>query len=173
MEAELADNEQLLAIPGMAFREPKWHDEVRVFGYPYVPGLTERPIIVEHGYIVNPAIEACSVDGYPRQQTFLTSAVARPGNSGGPIVAQDGCVVGLVVRNGRTGAGRASAGGPPPTSQPEPETEAKPQQTDSVLPDDDPDAPPFYRGIPANVVVRAIEEIGQELGVSGLAVLET
>ena len=67
IEAQLADNEQLLALPGMAFREPKWHEEVCVFGYPYVPGLTERPITVERGHIVHPAAEACGVDGYPRQ----------------------------------------------------------------------------------------------------------
>ena len=67
IEAQLADNEQLLALPGMAFREPKWHEEVCVFGYPYVPGLTERPMTVERGHIVHPAAEACGVDGYPRQ----------------------------------------------------------------------------------------------------------
>lgn len=167
IEAQLADNEHLLALPGMAFREPKWHDEVCVFGYPYVPGLTERPITVERGHIVHPAAEACGVDGYPRQKTFLTSAVARPGNSGGPIVAHDGHVIGLVVRSGREGRS-ASAGGVQSTGEPKP----APEQCDSESPDIDPDSPPFYRGIPADLVVRAIEELGQELGVTGLAVVE-
>ena len=168
MEVQLEGNEHLLALPGMTFRDPKWDDEVSVFGYPYVPGLRERPITVERGHIVHPSADACAVDGYPQQKTFLTSAVARPGNSGGPIVAQDGNVVGLVVRNGRLGAGSASAGGLPSTRDPEPQA----VQCESGSPDDDPDSPPFYRGIPASLVVQAIDELSQEFGVTGLAVLE-
>lgn len=168
MEVQLADNEHLLALPGMTFRDPKWSDEVAVFGYPYVPGLWERPITVERGHIVHPSATGAAVDGYPPQQTFLTSAVARPGNSGGPIVAQDGCVVGLVVRSGRLGAASASAPGP----RPDPEPDPKLAQSDSRPPDEDPDSPPFYRGIPASLVVQAINDLSQELGVTGLAVLE-
>ena len=168
IEAQLADNEHLIALPGMTFRDPKWHDEVCVHGYPYVPGLTERPITVERGHIKHPETDAAGVDGYLRQKTFLTSAIARPGNSGGPIVAQDGCVVGLVVRSGRLGATSASAPGPPPAQQPD----SKVVRSDSRPPDEDPDSPPFYRGIPASLVVQAIEELSQELGVTGLAVLE-
>jgi hypothetical protein len=70
IETELGENERLLALPGMAFRDPRWHDEVCVFGYPYVPGLTERPIIVEHGRVVNPSTKGAAVGGYPRQKTF-------------------------------------------------------------------------------------------------------
>jgi hypothetical protein len=166
IEAQLADNEHLLSLPGMTFREPRWHDEVCVFGYPYVPGLTERPITVERGHIQNPATEASGVDGYPRQKTFLTSAIARPGNSGGPIVAQDGQVIGLVVSNSRE-VRRAGARAHT-TEQPR----TKQGQADSESPDIDPDSPPFYRGIPASLVVTAIEELGRELGLTGLAVLE-
>jgi hypothetical protein len=148
----------------MAFREPKRHDEVCVFGYPYVPGLTERPITVERGHIVHPAAEACGVDGYPRQKTFLTSAVARPGNSGGPMVAQDGHVIGLVVRSGREGRS-ASTGGAQSTGEPKP----APEQCDSASPDIDPDSPSFYRGIPAGLVVRAISSRGPTPGRYGSA----
>jgi hypothetical protein len=135
IEVQFAENEGITPLPGMAFREPKWHDDVYVFGYPYVPGLTERPITVERGQVVNPSAEAAAVGGYPRQATFLTSAIARPGNSGGPIVAQDGRVIGLVVENSR--------------------------EADSTARDSkSPDSPPFYRGIPAGEVVRAIEYLG-------------
>jgi len=161
IETELAENEQLLALPGMSFRDPKWHDEVCVFGYPYVPGLTERTIIVEHGTVVKPSTQGAAVGGYPRQKTFLTSAIARPGNSGGPIVAQDGRVIGLVVENARHGSG-ASAGGAPPAD--EPDHELRESQSRS----NDPDSPPFYRGIPASEVIRAIEE----LHFTGIAVIE-
>lgn len=146
IEVQFAENEGITPLPGMAFREPRWHDDVYVFGYPYVPGLTERPITVERGQVVNPLTEAAAVGGYPRQPTFLTSAIARPGNSGGPIVAQDGRVVGLVVESGRDA--RSTAGDVDPES---------------------PDAPPFYRGIPAGEVVRAIED----LGFTGIVTLET
>jgi S1-C subfamily serine protease len=166
----------------MTFRDPKWHDGVRVFGYPYVPGLTDRPITVERGHVLNPETEAAGVDGYERQTTFVTSAIARPGNSGGPIVAQDGYVVGLVVRNGRLGAtsagaaraqpnlGRKSAAVESNSSFDDDETVAA--ERDLKPPDDDSDSPPFYRGIPASLVVRAINDLSQELGVDGLAVLE-
>jgi hypothetical protein len=159
IETELADSEQLLALPGMTFRDPKWHDEVCVFGYPYVPGLTERTIIVEHGRVVKPSAEGAAMFGYPRQKTVLTSAIARPGNSGGPIVAQDGRVIGLVVENSRHGLSGRAAG----ASTPEPEQEQANSGSTA-----DADSPPFYRGIPASEVVRAIEE----LHFSDLVVLE-
>lgn len=146
IEADFADNEGLVPLDGTAFRDPRWHDDVYVFGYPYVPGLTERPVTVERGHIVHPSAEAAAMAGYPRQTTFLTSAIARPGNSGGPIVAQDGRVIGLVAESARevlstTGDVDASS----------------------------PDAPPFYRGIPGGEVVRAIEH----LGFTDIAALET
>jgi S1-C subfamily serine protease len=149
IEAELGDQEGLLALPGIAFRDPKCDDELRVFGYPYTLGFTEQPITVEHGHVVNPAAESPAVDGDPRHKIFLTSAVERPGNSGGPIVAQDGRVIGLVIDHTR-GRRRASAGNIA--------TEQKSEGESS----------PFYRGIPAGEVVRAIEA----LGITGIAVLE-
>lgn len=42
---------------------------------------------------MNPLTEAAAFAGYPQQKTFLTSAVARPYNSGGPIVVQGGRVI--------------------------------------------------------------------------------
>lgn len=164
IEVQFAENEALPALPGMAFRDPEWYDEVCVFGYPYVPGLTERPITVERGQVVNPATEAAGVGGYPRQPTFLTSAIARPGNSGGPIVATDGRVIGLVVENARYGLTTASAGGTGPPDAPD----VAARQGDTGLSTAEADSPPFYRGIPGSQVVRAIEE----LGFDGLAVQE-
>ena len=133
VEVDFAENEGLLALPGMAFRDPKWHDEVCVFGYPYVPGLTERPITIERGEVVNPATEAAAVFSYPRQKTFLTSAIARPGNSGGPIVAQDGRVIGLVVDDAREGLYRAS-GGDHEASDDEPESEGSDSEPQPKVP---------------------------------------
>lgn len=137
IEVGFAENEHLPALGGMAFRDPSWQDDVYVFGYPYVPGLTERPITVARGQMVTPSTEAAAVAGYPRQPTFLTSEIARPGDSGGPIVAQDGRVIGLVAENAREVL--STAGGVDAES---------------------PDSPPFYRGIPAGEVLRAIEYLG-------------
>lgn len=162
IEVDIPENAPgLLALPGMSFRDPKWHDEVCVFGYPYVPGLTERPITIERGEVVNPATEAAAWGGYPRQKTFLTSAVARPGNSGGPIVAQDGRVIGLVVEDARDGLPRAAAAGA------EAEVTGEPQSIGAP-------SPPFYRGIPGSEVVRAIQELSPHFGgrLDGLAIIE-
>ncbi|ETZ33170.1 trypsin family protein [Mycobacterium intracellulare MIN_061107_1834] len=163
VEVQFGENEHLPAVPGMAFREPKWYDDVCVFGYPYVPGLTERPITVERGQIVNPATEAAGLGGYPRQPTFLTSAIARPGNSGGPIVANDGRVIGLVVENARYGLTSASAGVAPANEPDHVGSQGETGQNSA-----DADSPPFYRGIPGSQVVRAINELGFE----GCVVLE-
>jgi S1-C subfamily serine protease len=112
----------------MAFRDPDWADEVYVFGYPRVPMTAEMALTVQRGEVVNPAAETIP----DRQKIFLYSAIARPGNSGGPIVAQDGRVIGLVVED----------------SAEAPSTDAGPT------------AAPFYRGIPSSEVIRAMDDLG-------------
>lgn len=125
---DMPDGERIPCLQGMAFRDPVWTDEVYVFGYPRVPMTAEMAITVQRGEVVNPAAEAIP----DRQKIFLYSAIARPGNSGGPIVAQDGRVIGLVV-----------------------EDSAESSSTDAR-----PAAAPFYRGIPSSEVVRALDEMG-------------
>lgn len=130
-------------LPDVVFRDPRWDDEVRVFGYPRVLGVTEQPITIERGDVVTQAAESPAVGGYPRHKVFLTSAIERPGNSGGPIVARDGRVVGLVIDHFRGGVSQAGAG---------PELADRSSET-----------PPFYRGIPGSEVVRAINELCPDL----------
>lgn len=67
-----------------------------------------------------------------RQKIFLYSAIARSGNSGGPIVAQDGRVIGLVVED----------------------------SAESTSNDAGPGTAPFYRGIPSSKVIRALDDLG-------------
>jgi hypothetical protein len=101
-------------LNGIVLRDPVWADDVYVFGYPPVPtsvdaDLTvqkgkvvnplatsdaERDLLVQRGEVVNPAIKSWRGDEY-----FLYSAITRPSNSGGPIVAQDGRVVGIVAHD--------------------------------------------------------------------------
>lgn len=82
----------LMSPGGLAFRDPAWSDSVTLFGYPRVPQSMANHLVVQRGEVVNPDVRTFS--SRPR---FLYSAVARPGNSGGPVVASDGRIVGLVV----------------------------------------------------------------------------
>ena len=135
-------------LVGMAFRDPAWADEVFVFGYPRVPMTAEMVITVQRGEVVNPAAETPATADHGRQKTFLYSAIARPGNSGGPIVAHDGRVIGLVV-----------------------EDSSEVQSTDDGNPATvkrTPAAAPFYRGIPSSEVIRGLHD----LGLGGLAMLD-
>ena len=92
---------RFVVLPGMVFREPNWADEVFVFGYPTVPGTVDEPITVQPGRVVNPGATAAAISGYPQRQCVLFSAISRPGNSGGPVVAHDGRVIGLVEEHPR------------------------------------------------------------------------
>ena len=84
--------------PGLAYREPQWGDSVTVLGYPPIPMVQTAALTVQTGEVVNP-----SVRSYDNIEWLLFSATARPGNSGGPIVANDGRLVGLVSRGLETG----------------------------------------------------------------------
>lgn len=84
---------RLATLEGVAYRDPAWADQALVFGFPPVPTTTEAPLIVQRGEVVNPNVATWSTDGL-----FLFSSIARPGHSGGPIVAQDGRVIGLATR---------------------------------------------------------------------------
>jgi hypothetical protein len=129
----------LSPIEGLVFRDPDWADEVYVFGYPRVPMTAEMLITVQRGEVVNPSTETPASGESPRGRIFLYSAIARPGNSGGPIVAQDGRVIGLVVE--QSSAALAAGVG-------------------TVDEDTNPAVTPFFRGIPSSEIMRALEDFG-------------
>jgi hypothetical protein len=167
IKCDLPEGVGIPRLAGMAFRDPEWADEVYLFGYPHVPMIAGDTITVQRGEVVNPFVQTPAVGGLPRQKTFLYSAIARPGNSGGPIVAQDGRVIGLVVEDSSTGA-RAHAPGyqPPEPETPEERLDYLETEVDELKAKTF--AQSFYRGVPSSEIIRALNDL--EFG--GLASLD-
>jgi hypothetical protein len=159
VEARIPAGKGLPKLVGMAFRDPAWADDVYLFGYPHVPMIAGMVITVQRGEVVNPVAETPAAGGLPRQKTFLYSAIARPGNSGGPIIAHDGRVIGLVVEDSSPSTSARAAGyeEPAPTSLEE-RIERLEREVDEL--EAKVFAPSFYRGIPASDVVRALDDLG-------------
>lgn len=84
---------------GIAFRDPVYGDKVTVFGYPRVTQSKAADLIVQTGEVVHPNINFSDPN---TPVGFLFSATTRPGNSGGPIVANDGRIVGMAVQDDAT-----------------------------------------------------------------------
>ena len=124
----------LITLPGMSFRDPAWADDTILLGYPpsQLPDGPDGPnLIVQRGQVVNPR-----VTGYAGERLFYFSAIARPGNSGGPIVGQDGRVIGMVIDEGYNAAGTSG----------------------EKLPDADP-RDSFYLGVSGGDLVRALQDM--------------
>lgn len=79
-------------LPGIAFRSPVVAESVFTLGYPRVPLSRESALVMQRGEVTNPGVTL--LDG---SVVFLYSAIARPGNSGGPILSEMGHVVGIVT----------------------------------------------------------------------------
>ena len=80
-------------LPGVAFRNPVVAESVFTLGYPRVPLSRESALVMQRGEVTNPSVTL--LDG---SVAFLYSAIARPGNSGGPILSDTGHVVGIVTK---------------------------------------------------------------------------
>jgi S1-C subfamily serine protease len=107
----------LNTVQGVVWRDPDVTDKAYVFGYPPVPGMVEAYMLVNGGEVVNPRVLTVQsgevvnpeVESQRRQRFFLYSSTTRPGNSGGPIVAQDGRVIGVVAHSAFDKADRPGA----------------------------------------------------------------
>jgi len=85
--------EDLITVSGISFRDPVITEVVYTLGYPSIPLSREPALIMQKGEITNP--ELITLHG---EEVFLYSAIARPGNSGGPLISADGYVVGIVTK---------------------------------------------------------------------------
>lgn len=119
-------------IAGLVLRPGTVGETVYALGYPKLPTLREAAVVMQQGTITTGGVT--SLEG---ESLFLYSAISRPGNSGGPIMSEDGYLVGMTSRDltgeYKDGVARGFA--------------------------------PHYAAVPSQVVVRAIRELGFELGV--------
>ena len=115
----------LSPLEGVLFQAPVVARTVYTLGYPKLPGLREASATMQQGAVTNEAVTSLA-----GEKLFLYSAISRPGNSGGPVMSDDGYMVGLSIvdATGRYDSDDAFA--------------------------------PHYAGIPAQVVVGAVEDLG-------------
>ena len=118
------DGARLDPVPGILFQAPVVGQTVYTLGYPKLPGLREASVTMQQGAVTNE-----SVTSLAEEQLFLYSAIARPGNSGGPVVSEDGYFLGLSIMNA--------------TGQYVGENAFS----------------PHYSGVPAQVLVRAVDDL--------------
>ncbi|MCY4383627.1 MAG: serine protease [Nitrospinae bacterium] len=115
----------LSPLKGALFKVPVVAQTVYTLGYPKLPGLRDASVTMQQGAVTNASVTSLS-----GEKLFLYSAISRPGNSGGPVMSEDGYVVGLSIVDA--------------TGQYD--------QNDAFS--------PHYAGIPAQVVVGAVEDLG-------------
>jgi Trypsin-like peptidase domain len=90
----VVDEKVVPTLADLAFRKAEILEEVVIAGYPTVPRGLVPTITLQRGEISGRIEE--TMDQHPVE---LFSAIARPGNSGGPVVSMDGRIVGLVSRS--------------------------------------------------------------------------
>jgi len=87
-------NQSLQPVPGLSFLSPTIAQTVFTLGYPKIPFARESTLTIQRGEVTNEAVT--TLDGH---QIFLYSAIARPGNSGGPVIASDGHFVDISMQD--------------------------------------------------------------------------
>lgn len=122
------DGAEMSPLKGAVFQQPVVAQTVYALGYPKLPGLREAAVTIQQGAVTNE-----SVTSLKGEHLFLYSAVSRPGNSGGPVLSEDGYVVGISIVDSTA--------------------EYHPDEAFS----------PHYAGIPAQVAVEAVGDIGLSL----------
>ena len=125
------DGPPLSPPPGLLLQSPIVGHTVYTLGYPKLPGLRDASVTMQPGAVTNELVTSLAPS---KDSLFLYSAIARPGNSGGPVMSEDGYVVGLSIVNA---IGQY---------------------------DDTEDAFfPHHAGIPAQVIVKAMEDLSLDM----------
>lgn len=81
-------------LKDLAFRKAIMLEEVVIAGFPTVPRSLNPTYTLQRGEISGFVAETTD-----RTSFDLFSAIARPGNSGGPVVGMDGRILGIVTRS--------------------------------------------------------------------------
>lgn len=84
----------LQLVPGLSFLSPTIAQPVHTLGYPKIPFVREAALTMQRGEVTNELVTT-----YDGHQVFLYSAIARPGNSGGPIISSDGHIIGISMQD--------------------------------------------------------------------------
>ncbi|PLP95020.1 hypothetical protein CYD26_05910 [Pseudomonas sp. FFUP_PS_473] len=80
--------------PAITFRNPTSAERVYTLGFPRIPLSRDPALIIQSGEVACEYIRTIHND-----EVFLYSAIARPGNSGGPIISSSGHIVGIVTHD--------------------------------------------------------------------------
>jgi hypothetical protein len=92
------------SLVGLAFKEPRIAETIFTLGYPRIPLSREPSLIMHRGEVTSSPVTT-----FAGQTVFLYSAIARPGNSGGPIISLTGHVIGMVTEELREDADPTSS----------------------------------------------------------------
>ena len=80
----------LQPVSGLAFLSPVIAQSVFTLGFPKIPCTRAPALTMQPGSVTSE-----SVTTFEGEDLFLYSAIARPGNSGGPIISCEGYIVGI------------------------------------------------------------------------------
>ncbi|MBD8650841.1 trypsin-like peptidase domain-containing protein [Rhizobium sp. CFBP 13726] len=80
-------------LADMAFRPARLLEDVLICGFPPIPYAAEARATYHRGEIAALSVPTCS-----NVKVDLFTAVARPGNSGGPLLTPEGHIVGIVTQ---------------------------------------------------------------------------
>ena len=120
----------LKPIDGLVFQPPAIAQTVFTLGYPKIPCTREAPLTMQPG-----AVTSESVVSLHGENLFLYSAISRPGNSGGPVISEDGYVVGIS------------------------------SEDLTMKSDDEKDLAfsPHYAGVPSHIILKSIADMGLDV----------